>query len=794
MSTIDCLLSSKEEDDALRNSNPKTPDVFAFDCGQLPFERMGDDHFELMLADLFTARADGGKEDWFDKACRLNDGADQGRDVILLQDSLPVGVIQCKRYKGNVGRPQIIQEICKFFMYAKIMPQIAPAPGNEFRYYVAVSDGATRDLFEFMTGKDQKRFNDLRAEFETKALVARNASQKLKKHAALKDLNGKQLCDIVWERIANLHTELLKKDSLSRMIADYPSIKSSYFRLESDTAKVVDELKKFLSSRGATLSDNDTKVASDMRTEYIELTLSSSNIFNIGLIQGNELLPFLRDMLEPNSGTLYTNFGSRPAIITAGAKAAEISQWSKINKLVECYPYPLIFSVGCGDVFGSTLLEWTESDDMSWLEPKWKPASARLYKAGWCWVKNPEHETHDCYILVENETGDQKYDHANMMLRLAFEDVILWPTLGNDFTNSIGNSKSLLRRIMASQTEDRAARRNLVLASQHIDNIDKVLASIPDYHGQRCQSPIAITIANSGRLHDCKFDLYSATGIFPAIDTNNETRATPPTVQPPSRVIRRSCNGALTLTLKWTTELALEFIHGYRLIGNEVKNELSPESLEFHELFDRHPPIKGYLASVKKELDDLDLLVQNESLADLKGFTYRTKYGVMQNQSFSLDDMSAFGEDVMQAVQALSYIKSHKSTNWVVDSGRNAHIEYKDPTSGEFNVLAWTNHRYPVRQMEADLFRWARKPSSNPCLIVFADAKGRVNDKKPSHGRHDFTSPPPLKDAITEAEEPSNVYIFDLGEIESNYDNVEAPSVEQFMNDILERRKKLDGK
>ncbi|MEI8640959.1 hypothetical protein P4S68_07130 [Pseudoalteromonas sp. Hal099] len=142
--------------------------------------------------------------------------------------------------------------------------------------------------------------------------------------------------------------------------------------------------------------------------------------------------------------------------MTAGAKAAEASQWSEINNLVNDYPYPLVFSVGCGDVLGSTLLEWIESDDMSWIDPKWKPAPARLYKAGWCWVKDPEQETHDCYILVENETGDQEYDHANMSLRLAFEDVIVWPTLGNDFTNPIGNSKSLLRRIMASQAEDRS--------------------------------------------------------------------------------------------------------------------------------------------------------------------------------------------------------------------------------------------------------------------------------------------------------------------------------------------------
>lgn len=91
---------------------------------------MGDAHFELLLADIYTARADDGTETWYDSARRLNDGADQGRDVILFEDSSSVGVIQCKRYSGIVSLPMVIQEMCKFFLYATIKPGIAFAPGE----------------------------------------------------------------------------------------------------------------------------------------------------------------------------------------------------------------------------------------------------------------------------------------------------------------------------------------------------------------------------------------------------------------------------------------------------------------------------------------------------------------------------------------------------------------------------------------------------------------------------------------------------------------------------------------
>jgi hypothetical protein len=793
LATIEDVITSREEDDTLRSNNQKTPDVFEFDCGQLPFERMGDDHFELMLADLYNARADDGKEDWFDKACRLNDGADQGRDVILLEDSVPVGVIQCKRYKSNVGLPQIVQEICKFFMYAKIMPHIASAPDTKFRYYVAVSDGATGDLFKFMTSKGRKRFDDLRSLFEEKALAARKASKTLRGHENLSSLNKEQLCDIVWERITNLHTELHKKDCLSRMIADYPKIKSTYFKLESDNGIILQEIKRFLASQGTAFSLEDEKLVSAVRTEYINQPLGSSHRFNIGLIQGNDLLPFVRRMLDSKTGTLFTHFGSRPALLAAGATTAKVSQWNEINELVKGYPSPLVFSIGCGDVSGSTLLEWIESDDMSWIDPKWKPAPACLYKAGWCWVKDPEQDSHDCYILVENETGDQRYDHANISLRLAFEDVIVWPTLGNDFINPLCNAKSLLRRIMASQAEDKIGRPNLVLASQNISSLVEVLGAVSDYHGQRSRSPIAIAIANSKCLHGCEAGLNSATGVFPALDKQKYTRATPPTVQPPGSVMRRSSNGALTLTIKWTTDLSIEAVKGHRLIGSEIKDDLSPDALEFHELFEQYPPMDGYLDCVRKELEQLNVLVQDAVLTDSVGFTYRTRYGVKQNEKFSLEDMSASGDYVMRAVQALSYINSHKNAEWVVEPEVDGHIKYNDPAIGTFNIMAWANHTYNVRQMEAELFGWARKEVGHPGLIVFADARGNVKDSKPSHSRLDYTSQPAIRGSITEAKDPGNVYIFNLGEIESLYDDEMAISAEGFMDDIFKRRRVLDA-
>lgn len=794
LTTINAQFCSDEDDSTLRQTGQETPDLFAFDCGQLPFERMGDAHFELLLADLYASRAADGSEDWYDKARRLNDGADQGRDVILFNDSSPVGVIQCKRYNGIVSLAMVIQEICKFFLYATIKPGIASAPGAPFRYYVAVSDRAAGKLFEFMEAKGRQRFEDLRAEFEKKAFAARKASAILKKHAALKNLTKEQLCDLVWARIDNLHTALHKKDDLSRMVRAYPDIKSTYFRLESDTAKIVGELRSFLQSCNLIVSDEEAELISEIRTEYIKLKLGRHHRFNLALLQGQELLPFMKGMLQPKAGTLYNNFGSLPVLLSAGAAAATPADWQELNQLVDGYDSQAVVFVGCGDVSGSQLLDWKSSDEMIWIDPQWDPAPLQRYRAGWCWVKDLTQEIFNCYVLVENETGETNYGHADVSLRLAFEDLILWPTLGNDFTNPISNPKSQLRRIMASQKEDRSKRPNLVLASLNVTSLEKVLTSVSDHFGQRTQSTIGMAIANSNCVHACAAELYSATGIFPAIDAEFMTRPTPTTVNPPGRVMRRSSSGALTFILDWTAELTLLSVQAHRLMDDRVTADMAPAALEFHELFDRYPPYPGYLAAVRNELDLLNTLVQGTGLSDYSGFTYRTRFGVRVGEHFPLERLSSAGECVMRTVQALSYLNVPVSSQWSCTPALQGHIRYDNPEHGEVSIMAWSNNSYHVRQMEADLFDWARQPIVHPNLIVFAQGRGSVGDRKPSHGRYDFTtSSPAPRGSITEPAIARNVYMFSLSEIESVYDDPMAPSPERFMEDIFERKGKLDA-
>lgn len=375
-----------EEEAVIRGDKTNAPELFTFDCGQLPFERMGDAQFELLVADIYRAEYESNAENWYDRVSRLNDGADQGRDVVLYNDGIPTGVIQCKRLKKNLDLGTVIYEICKFFLYAHIRPQIAPHPGTSFKYYFAVADGVTTEAFEFLQASGQKRFDDNISSFEDECGKILKKSKTFHKDARLKDLSPKQLREIVWQWTPLLDTKILKKDSLSSLVAKHSKVKNTYFKLDTDATQIIEVIKQYLASQGGAFPEADKPYLQKIRTEYIDRELCEVDHLNISLIQGPELIPFLKGMLATEVGTFEQHFGNRPVVLTAGAAAATPTQWSEINELVKAYPYPLVFMVGCGEVTGSMLINWKTVDGMSWVDPTWRPASAQKFKAGWCWV------------------------------------------------------------------------------------------------------------------------------------------------------------------------------------------------------------------------------------------------------------------------------------------------------------------------------------------------------------------------------------------------------------------------
>lgn len=800
------LLKPKQDVADRKKASKKRPNAFAFDAGQFPFERLGDAQFELLLADIYSALAGSDSHSWYDSARRMNDGADGGRDVILTHQGESVGIIQCKRLKSNIGLPQFIPEICKFFLNSVLEPKLISADGEEFFYILAVAESTTAALMTFLDGTGVERFDALRSTFEEEALKVKNKYIKLKNSDELKGISsGAQLCDLFWARMTATKTILHRKEDLSRLVADKDTIKSTYFKLDTVGGATTHEIEMLLNnvlgSSGLSRKGGDAALASKIRTAYIECDLNHNGRFNVAVVQGSgySVEATIRGLLEEPDSKLKHHFGSRVSVIMCGSSALTADKWSICDKLVEDYTSPVVLMVGCGYVDGLTLLKWKNEDQESkvWIDPEWDPASGCNYRAGWCWVKL-SNEDKKCYILVENNPLDTELDHGNVSLRLAFEDVVVWPILGDDFVAPISESKSQLRRVYLGQREDALLRPNILLVSHNSNAAEASFeSSLSDYHALRQNSKVALVVSNSGQVKD--YGVWkNVTGFFPTAELSNVTTKAP-TNSPCGNLMRRISPGALLAELAWDGTghtLVVCRAFPYRFKDHGICSDLSAEEVELSQLISKYPATVDMTVPVHSELEILQELVESGAFQASGIFSYSTIHGVKPGAAFLPNHIYDHGERVMGTVHALCYLKSQSNTHWRYEKYCSGQLTYVADSGYTANVLGWTNYTCSVRSMEADIVDWAKQPGEHPELIVFWKGKGRIPDVgiKPSErGRFNIANAADEVNNITYPTLARKAFVFGIDEVESYYtelDSSKSPS--SLMEDVIARKEKLD--
>ncbi|WP_346398219.1 ABC-three component system protein [Pseudomonas syringae] len=789
-----------------KKASKKRPKAFAFDAGQLPFERLGDAQFELLLADIYSALAGSDSHSWYDSARRMNDGADGGRDVILTHQGASVGIIQCKRLKSNLGLPQFIPEICKFFLNSVLEPKLISADGEEFFYILAVAESTTAALMTFLDGTGVERFDALRSTFEEEALKVKNKFIKLKNSDELKGISsGAQLCDLFWARMIATTTILHRKEDLSRLVADKDTIKSTYFKLDTVGGATTHEIEMLLNdvlgSSGLSRKGGDAALASKIRTAYIECDLNHNGRFNVAVVQGSgySVEVTIRSLLEEPDSKLKHHFGSRVSVIMCGSSALTADKWSICDDLVENYTSPVVLMVGCGYVDGLTLLKWKNEDQESkvWIDPEWDPASGCDYRAGWCWVKL-SNEDKKCYVLVENNPLDKDLDHGNVSLRLAFEDVVVWPILGDDFVAPISESKSQLRRVYLGQREDALLRPNILLVSHNSNAAETSFeSSLSDYHALRQNSKVALVVSNSGQVKD--YGVWkNVTGFFPTAELSNITTKAP-TNSPCGNLMRRISPGALLAELAWDSTghtLVVCRAFPYRFKGHDICSDLSAEEVELSQIIGKYPATVDMTVPVHSELEILQELIESGAFQASGIFSYSTIHGVKPGAAFLPNHIYDHGERVMDTVHALCYLKSQSNIHWRYEKYCSGQLTYVANSGYTANVLGWTNYTCSVRSMEADIVDWAKQPGEHPELIVFWKGKGRIPDVgiKPSErGRFNIAYAADEENNITYPTLARKAFVFGMDEVESCYtelDSSKSPS--SLMEDVIARKEKLD--
>lgn len=142
-------------------ATPVVQPYFVAQDPTVPLSHLTDRQFELLAQLLLDA--DSPSQHLYDSAHLLTYGADEGRDVVLYKQELPVGVVQCKRYARSIGVGDVLEELFKFLLFAlrdlSLMPQ-----ARGFRYEFWTARELTKDAGKFFkepTSYFQQHSSDL---------------------------------------------------------------------------------------------------------------------------------------------------------------------------------------------------------------------------------------------------------------------------------------------------------------------------------------------------------------------------------------------------------------------------------------------------------------------------------------------------------------------------------------------------------------------------------------------------------------------------------------------------------
>lgn len=128
---------------------------------------LDDKEFEELLFTIFKQHHTNKLkpyQDQYDAVALMPGVGDDGQDVILIKGGQRVGLIQCKRLKTNLTKPQCAREIIKFALNAICQPALI-TDRDKFTYYLAAAADFAKPAIDLIGSFDQ--LIDQEPEFET---------------------------------------------------------------------------------------------------------------------------------------------------------------------------------------------------------------------------------------------------------------------------------------------------------------------------------------------------------------------------------------------------------------------------------------------------------------------------------------------------------------------------------------------------------------------------------------------------------------------------------------------------
>lgn len=741
---------TEEKETALYSAleKEKAP-AYAMPDGPLPMSHFSDDTFELFIGDILYGIRGRTNWDWYDTVYRFSGSADGGRDVMLHEEGLCTGTVQCKKFNSNVDLPTVLVEIAKYFLHATFNTSLISPRVECFRWYLAASEGTTSPATVFLAGEGKSHLDGYRDQLARAAVKARDNNAYLKSRTELATLGGTELCDLIWERLCSSRFGFLRRSELSSFVQTLPDVKQRYYKLQSvvtgDMTEVMERLEKIVGLLHRV--PHDEEEARGITTSFIPHTLFRGDSLNLALLPAcdEDSLPILARLLKDKCEEAC---GSEPVIIVTGANAFRPEQFDDVEALINTTTHPVVIVAGCGRVRGKTLNQWKEDSVLLFPDQAWKASIFKQYHAGWCWVRLSSDST-QCHIMIENVSADPSFGQGSHHLCLVFKDTHFWPALGHDFFCGWEPTRGLLRRLFLTMDEGGENRRHIVAlcACDGSRSVD-IRQSMSNTNMLSSLARICLLMCHPGSTNYGP-GLRSMSGVFPGSDTSYEMLRTQTFI--PDGVVLRSPGTVLAImAVRWMKDSTqIGAVQAYCLKDNTLEDDFPALMTELLNVIgaysERIPP--GSIARASQEFSQQYLtdkgmsarLFVHHCLRQLAIFSESSPDDVMLSQNTF---------HIAKLAELNSYLRQHHDVEWQTDSQRTGTLKWQDSHS-PVHFIALENPLMASRQFQAQIAEWIHEPGEHPYLHVLASGWGSIDEGavNPSEfPRSDVSATPPSSD------------------------------------------------
>ena len=162
---------------------------------------------------------------FYDTVILMQGTGERGRDLSLTLDGVAVGLVQAKKYSGNLSRKELGCEIIKFALHATQDEKLIPPDSERFHYYIAVSCGLAEKAGELIAEINSSTFDS----DELKGWIIVVVSKNL----ALSKLTYEAIEDELKKRLMSIHiTQIIPTDLDSYLASPaYLNIVQMFFRV-----------------------------------------------------------------------------------------------------------------------------------------------------------------------------------------------------------------------------------------------------------------------------------------------------------------------------------------------------------------------------------------------------------------------------------------------------------------------------------------------------------------------------------------------------------------------------------